>query len=49
MFSIAMIVGAMVLVPILTACIFHAMLGFSMKRKGGVAEYDVETGNPRPY
>ena len=47
MFSIVMVIGAMILAPVVMACIFHAMLGFSLGRKGGVAEYESETGNPR--
>ena len=47
MFSIVMVIGTVILAPIVTACIFHAMLNFSLGRKGGVAEYESETGNPR--
>ena len=47
MFSIAMVIGAVILTPIVTACLFHVMLGFSLGRKGGTADYEIETGNSR--
>ena len=49
MFSIVMVIGAVMLAPIVTACLFHAMLSFSLKREGGVTEYEIKKGNLGDY
>ena len=45
MFSIVMVIGAVILAPIVTACIFHAMLGFSLRREGGGTAYEIDKRN----
>ena len=49
MFSIVMVIGAVILAPVFAACVFHAMLSFSLRRKGGGTVYEIEKGSLGDY